>query len=172
MTEQYKLFIKHYEGLHDGDLSTIGLQPKMDCLGIWTEGYGRAMWYNNKILKGANSKSLAYSLQTIHTEDEAIKAMEEDWNRKASFVKQLLIVPLEGSKFEALGDIAYNCGVGALKNTRLLASINKGACDSSQFLGWDNGINEKGQKVKLAGLTARCKSRQYLWDYGVFKAFN
>ena len=35
--------IKHFESLHDGDLHKIGLQPKMDSVGIWTCGYGRAM---------------------------------------------------------------------------------------------------------------------------------
>ena len=35
--------IKDFESLHDGDLTLIGLQPKMDPIGIWTEGYGRAM---------------------------------------------------------------------------------------------------------------------------------
>ena len=35
--------IKSFESLHDGDLSKIGLQPKMCPAQIWTEGYGRAM---------------------------------------------------------------------------------------------------------------------------------
>jgi GH24 family phage-related lysozyme (muramidase) len=34
---------EHYESLNDGDLTLIGLQPKMDCCGIWTEGWGHAM---------------------------------------------------------------------------------------------------------------------------------
>ena len=28
--------IKHFEGLHDGDLKKIGLQPKKCPAGIWT----------------------------------------------------------------------------------------------------------------------------------------
>jgi lysozyme len=35
--------IQEFESLHDGDLTMIGLQPKMDPIGIWTEGYGHAM---------------------------------------------------------------------------------------------------------------------------------
>jgi lysozyme len=30
--------IKHFESLHDGDLTIVGLQPKMCPAGIWTEG--------------------------------------------------------------------------------------------------------------------------------------
>ena len=29
--------IKYFESLHDGDLTEIGLQPKMCPAGIWTE---------------------------------------------------------------------------------------------------------------------------------------
>jgi lysozyme len=28
--------IQEFESLHDGDLTMIGLQPKMDPVGIWT----------------------------------------------------------------------------------------------------------------------------------------
>ena len=41
--------IKEFEGLHDGDLSIIGLQPKMCPAGIWTQGYGHAIIYNKEI---------------------------------------------------------------------------------------------------------------------------
>ena len=60
--------IKHYESLHDGDLHKIGLQPKMDPVGIWTEGWGRAMvGKNGKFIKGADNRNVAYASQTIHT---------------------------------------------------------------------------------------------------------
>ena len=35
--------IKHYESLHDGNLKEIGIQPKMDPVGIWTIGWGHAI---------------------------------------------------------------------------------------------------------------------------------
>ena len=45
--------IKHFEGLHDGDLKEIGLQPKKCPAGIWTQGYGSAMRdKNGNFLKG------------------------------------------------------------------------------------------------------------------------
>jgi len=50
--------IKYFEGLHDGDLKRIGLQPKMCPSGVWTEGYGRAMRdANGKFIKGELRKS-------------------------------------------------------------------------------------------------------------------
>ena len=62
--------IKHYEGLHDGDLSKIGLQPKMDPSGIWTEGWGHAIHQNGKFIRGASNKALAYKLAIVKTEAE------------------------------------------------------------------------------------------------------
>ena len=38
-----KDIIKYYEGLHDGNLKKIGLQPKMCPAGIWTVGWGYAL---------------------------------------------------------------------------------------------------------------------------------
>jgi len=38
MNDNLIKLIVRYESLHDGDLKQIGLQPKMDPIGIWTEG--------------------------------------------------------------------------------------------------------------------------------------
>ena len=49
--------IKEFESLHDGDLSIIGLQPKMCPAQVWTEGYGRAMRNKSGVfLKGTKDK--------------------------------------------------------------------------------------------------------------------
>jgi len=71
--------IKEFESLHDGDLKKIGLQPKMDPVGIWTEGYGRAMRDDKgNFLKGAANKSIAEKRATISTEKEAEMALRQD----------------------------------------------------------------------------------------------
>ena len=60
--------IKHFESLHDGDLKQIGLQPKMDPIGIWTEGYGRAMRDDKgNFIKGSAKIELAYKKSKIKT---------------------------------------------------------------------------------------------------------
>jgi GH24 family phage-related lysozyme (muramidase) len=62
-----------WEGLHDGSLQKIGLQPKMDPSEIWTEGYGRAMIdpRNGNFLKGKKNEKIANELATIDNEEEA-----------------------------------------------------------------------------------------------------
>ena len=46
--------IAYFEQYHDGDLTKIGLQPKMCPAGIWTVGLGHALINKNtgKWLKG------------------------------------------------------------------------------------------------------------------------
>lgn len=103
--------IKHFEGLHDGNLKEIGLQPKMCPAGIWTEGYGRAMRDDNgNFIKGIKNKELAYSRITIHTEEQAEKALAEDL---PPYERQVILKakrPLKQNEFDALVSHRYNTG--------------------------------------------------------------
>lgn len=103
--------IKHFEGLHDGNLKEIGLQPKMCPAGIWTEGYGRAMRDDNgNFIKGKENKKLAYSRITIHTEEQAEKALSEDL---PPYERQVILKakrPLKQNEFDALVSHRYNTG--------------------------------------------------------------
>ena len=86
--------IKEFESLHDGDLTLIGLQPKMDPIGIWTEGYGRAMRdKNGNFIKGTTNKKLAYDNITIRTIAEAEKALSQDLSpREETVSKNIKII--------------------------------------------------------------------------------
>lgn len=117
--------IKSFESLHDGDLSLIGLQPKMDPRGIWTEGYGRAMRYEGEFLIGHHNKELAYSLQTIHNEQEAIEALMEDLKSREEYVRKKVKVEINCNQFSALVSYVYNTGGSAT----LFRYINKKAPD-------------------------------------------
>ena len=52
--------IKHFESLHDGDLTQIGPQQKMDVKGIWTAGWGHAIINKGGFVMGEEQKDLAY----------------------------------------------------------------------------------------------------------------
>jgi lysozyme len=118
--------IKHYEGLHDGDLKTIGLQPKMCPAGIWTEGYGRAMRDDKgNFIKTLANKKLAYSRITIKTEAEALKALGVDIAIREQIVMQKIKVPLNVNQFSALVSYVYNTG----GSSTLYNLINKKASD-------------------------------------------
>src|SRR5665647_1325406 len=74
---------KHFESLHDGDLTIIGLQPKMCPAGIWTEGYGNAIIdpVTGKFLTDSENKGRASLLSDIYDEAGASEQLEKNLAR-------------------------------------------------------------------------------------------
>jgi len=147
--------IKRFESLHDGDLSEIGLQPKMDPVGIWTAGYGHALRDpdTGQFLQGANDRAAALAL--VHgglTEAQADDLLERDLEQFSDGVSRRVTAPLSSSEFGALVSFAFNVGLGNFKGSTLLRLLNagdfKGAAD--QFARW----NRAGGKI-LPGLVKR-----------------
>jgi len=149
--------IKHFEGLHDGDLHEIGLQPKMCPAGIWTEGYGRAMRdKNGNFIRGKENKKLAYSLITIRTEEEAEKALQEDL---PPYEKQVILKSkraLSQNEFDALVSHRYNTG-GSSTLSEMVNSRNP------LLKGWWISHYIIGGGKKLKGLIERRKAEAKLF---------
>lgn len=167
--------IKHYESLHDGDLSIIGLQPKMCPVGIWTVGYGRALTNpkTGKFLKGEADKDIAYSLYPDLTEAEATQMLLEDVSRFEASVRFNLRKPLTVDQVGAITSLAYNIGVGNFVKSSALRLINQGnnqlAADA--ILKWNKGtINGKLQTLR--GLEFRRQSERHLFLHGEVKFYN
>lgn len=151
--------IKSFEGLHDGDLKKSGLQPKMDPVGIWTEGYGRAMRdKKGNFLKGAGNKLIAEASATIHTEKEAENALKQDLGVFERIVIQKLKVPVNQNQFDALVSHTYNTGGSAT----LFDLINKKSA-KSVIKDWIENRYTTAQGVKLAGLVRRRKAESDLF---------
>jgi lysozyme len=170
MDNYLKSLVKHYEGLNDGDLTLIGLQPKMDVGGIWTEGYGSLVLCNGQKIIGAENREIAYKCSKIKTEAEAEEQLEKRINEFAQEVDSLKL-NLKGNERDALISFAYNVGFQNLKNSMLLSLIRKGiripSLITSRFLTW-NHCN--GQELK--GLTARRQSEATLFLTGELKFYN
>ena len=115
--------IKSFESLHDGDLSLIGLQPKMCPAKVWTEGWGRALRDSKgNFIKGSSNKNLAYQVSTVKNEIDAERALQEDLNVFERIVIQKVKVPLNQNQFDALVSYTYNTG----GSDTLFKMINKG----------------------------------------------
>jgi len=97
--------IKYFEGLHDGNLKEIGLQPKKCPAGIWTEGYGHAM----RDSKGNFLKGDKMPISTIY-EADAIMQLQEDLNVFEIIVSRKITRPLKQNEFDALVCFTYNTG--------------------------------------------------------------
>lgn len=161
--------IKHYESLHDGDLSLIGLQPKQDPKGIWTEGYGHAMYFSGKYLNGDNDKQKAFELSTIHTELDAERILHYDLQKNEKLIDSLKL-PINQNQFDSLISFIFNVGAGNFANSTLLRRIvmkTDSELVTDAFLMWNRCCG----KV-LDGLTYRRKTEALLFTNGYLKFFN
>lgn len=145
-----------YEGLHDGDLTKIGLQPKMCPAGIWTVGYGYALVNKKtgKWLKGQSDyKYIAeqYPEYMNMTEESAKKNLIEFLIKYEKKVSLSVKVPLNQNQFDALVSHTMNTG----GSTTLFALINQ-KNDISLIEDWwkTRYITIDGKK-KLKGLILR-----------------
>jgi len=151
--------IKHFESLHDGDMKQIGLQPKMDPIGIWTEGYGRAMRdKNGNFLRGSANKDIAYKKISINTEVDAINALAQDLIPREHIVAQKIKVPINENQFSALVSYVYNTG----GSSTLYKLINSKATDS-EIRSWIQQHYIKADGIIMNGLILRRKAEANLY---------
>jgi lysozyme len=154
-----KAIIKEFESLHDGDLKQIGLQPKMDPIGIWTEGWGRAMRDSKgNFLKGPKNKTIAEQRATIKTLEDAEKALEEDLKPRELEVFRKLKVKVNQNQFDALVSHYYNTGGSAT----LFDLINQKA-DKQKIYKWFTERYIKANGKILNGLIRRRKAEANLY---------
>jgi lysozyme len=150
--------IKRFESLHDGDLTIIGLQPKMCPAGIWTEGYGHAMMHNGKFLKGKENKELAYSLHAVNNETEASALLVKDLVFYEKSINSLGL-DLTQNMFDALVSFIFNVGFKSLQGSTLFKRINSSVGDIKEaFLMWNKCKGEE-----LRGLTLRREAEANLY---------
>lgn len=108
--------IKEFEGLR--------LEAYRCPSGVWTIGYG----HTRDVHEG----------QKI-TEEEAERLLMEDYNRAATFVRQLAFRTLNENQFGACVSFVFNLGPGNFKNSTLLRKINKDPDDPTiraEFAKW------------------------------------
>ena len=166
--------IKHFEGLHDGDLHKIGLSPKMCPAGVWTVGYGHALQDKyGKPLKGDLNKTVAYASCKDMTIEDADKLLAEDLAKFSAQLKPLIHIFCGDAMFSACVSLAYNIGVGAFAKSTVLREMNKGnkQVAANAFLLWNKGTLPNGKKVVLAGLTRRRNAERALFLGQDYKQF-
>lgn len=161
--------IAYYEGLHDGDLTKIGLQPKMCPAGIWTIGYGHAITVNGKFLRGRENKEIAEALYPNLTEEQAWELLKKDTANYSLSVDKLCRennLKLKQHQFDALVSFAYNCGINAIYNYKehkpmaVLQAIKSG---SPTLIKEAFGLWNKCNGKPLPGLTKRRESEGVLY---------
>lgn len=169
--------VKHYESLHDGDLSQIGLQPKMCPAGYWTEGYGQVVTdTKGKPIKGLGNKTLAYKCAKIKTVVQAeaallkaLEAREITINRYLDAAK----IKLDDFQKAACISFAYNVGLGAFHESGLFQQLKKGFTTPQQRKSIDECFRvwNKGDGKVLPGLVKRRTCESYLFLLEELKLF-
>ena len=145
--------IKHFEGLHDGDLKTIGLQPKKCPAGIWTEGYGHAMRDSNgNFLRGNTIANQTISIQ------KAEQLLKKDLEIFELIVTRKIKIGLKQNQFDALVSHTYNTG-----GSDTLFKLTNQKAPEPQIRKWFETKYITGGGKVLAGLVARRKAEAKLY---------
>lgn len=153
-------FIKTYERLHDGDLSTVELEPKLDARGIWTEGYGHAMTRGREFMtvtKFPTIKSIK-PFSVVCTEEQALKLLAQDVEAFAEGVRNRLKVKVNQEQFDALLSHAFNCGFSAT----LYSLVNNNASEKA-IKNWFTTRYITAGGVYLKGLQYRRNDEYEIW---------
>jgi lysozyme len=118
--------------------------------------------------KDGNGYSIGYGHHGAQPGQEISKEMAEELLVKdlAHFEKgvlSLLARPVTQEQFDALVSYAYNCGIYALKETKMLDHINNGD-DDSAIAEWT-----KGWENDLEGIRKRRETEANLYKKGTIK---
>jgi lysozyme len=122
----------------------VRLTAYLDAVGVWTIGYGAT---GPEISKGV-----------VWTRERAERRFLVDLRRFEQGVADVLCVQVNDDQFAALVSFAYNVGLGALRDSTLIALLNDGDWlgASMQFLKWTKGHDPVSkQLVVLPGLVRR-----------------
>lgn len=155
--------IRRFEGIADGDPTTVRLDPYLCPAGYWTIGWGHVVrGPDGKPIRGAENRAAARAVYPdgISMDDAAV-LLADDVRRFAVGVDELLEVKVSDNQFGALVSFAYNCGLGALKTSTLLRLLNEGEYDAvpEQLMRWTK-IGGKESK----GLKNRRTAEAELWN--------
>jgi len=157
--------IKSFEGIPDGDPSTVNLDAYLDPVGIWTIGWGHAITYHGEFLRGPQNRGIARALYPGGiTLEQAEMLLRGELVNFARDVLRLAKVPLDDGQFAALVSFAFNCGPANLGSSTLLRKLNRGdlAGAAEQFLAW-NKARRNGVLVELPGLTRRRRAERAMF---------
>ena len=146
--------IKYFEGLHDGNLKEIGLQPKKCPAGIWTEGYGHAM----RDTKGNFLKGKTAPKATILNATQAETLLAKDLEAFELLVIKKLNRKVKQNEFDALVTFVFNCGV----SQTLFQMVNS---NNPMLKTWwvSHYITGQGNPKPLKGLIERRKAEAKLY---------
>lgn len=158
--------IKRWEGIEDGDPSTVNLDPYLCPAGYWTIGWGHVVLSEgNVMLKGRWNKSKAQSLYPNGiTMVEAEHLLRADLIKFERFVQRICTPQTTPGQFGAMVSLCFNVGpknfLGSSVARHHRAGRHKEAADA--FLAW-NKARVNGRLTVLRGLVSRRRDERALY---------
>lgn len=157
--------VKQWEGILDGDPTTVNLDPYLDPVGIWTIGWGHAITdpATGRFLRGKGAEQRARELYpggiTLPQAEDLLRA---DLLDAARDVAVLVTVPLTDNQFGAL--VSFHFNTGALPSSTMRKLLNAGDYTGAalQFRKWVKGRVD-GVLVTLPGLVRRREAERQLF---------
>lgn len=157
--------IKSFEGIPDGDPSTVNIDPYLCPADVWTIGWGHAITQGGMQLKGSANRARAKALFPGGiTRPQAEILLRADLIPRAAVVSRLARVALSDGQFGALISLLFNIGEGNLAASTLLRRLNQGSylAAADQFLAWDKA-RVNGVLTSLPGLVRRRKAERAMF---------
>ena len=157
--------IKSFEGIPDGDPSTVNIDPYLCPADVWTIGWGHAITEDGGQLKGAANRARAKALFPGGiTRPQAETLLRGDLIPRAAALLRLARLTLNDGQFGALLSLMFNIGQTNLAASTLLRRLNQGnhAAAAEQFLLWDKA-RVKGVLTSLPGLLRRRKAERAMF---------
>lgn len=160
--------IKHFESLHDGDLSKIGLQPKLDPRGIVTIGYGHALKNPNtgEWLTDVNDVGKYYRQFEDMYPEEAEDLLRSDIQSFEKIVNSKIKFDITQWQFDALVSYTFNTG-----GSNTLFGLIRNKCSEQEIKDWWTQHYITSNGIVLPGLIRRRKSEYELYSTGKLNFF-
>jgi lysozyme len=154
--------IKAFEGILDGNPSTVRLDPYLCPADYWTVGWGHVVRdRTGKMIKGKDKELLArHWVPNGITKEQAETLLKMDLPEYEEPVRRLVKVPLNENQFSALVSFTFNLGEGNFGKSTLLKLLNQGnyKAAADEFPKW----NKAGGR-ELAGLSRRRAAERALF---------
>ena len=133
------MIIKAFEGIEDGDPSTVNLDPYDDPVGLPTIGWGHLIKPGEEFIGGITLR-------------QAEALLRQDVASAERAVNFSVTVNLDQSQFDALVSLTYNIGTAAFGQSTLLEWVNESRMSDApqQFTRWN-----KSKGRSLLGLARR-----------------
>lgn len=168
-----RALIQAFEGIEDGDPSTVNLDPYLCPAGKWTIGWGHVLLKDGKQLDYRIPQEEASALYPDGiTMEQAEKLFDSDLKPRERSVEKLVKVDLNPNQFSALVSFVFNIGAEKFKTSTLLKYVNQEKFDNAamEFDKWVNYTDYKtGKQVRADGLVRRRRAEKLLFQKPIFK---